>query len=1306
MKTQRSLLIAVLTLTVLLLSLAIVSHARSAEEIVLDSHAMAGTRALAAPTETVKLTIIVVDQKGKPVADAEVDITHDAFGPEFRANDYHLKTNGEGVVTTDITIGNKWGEGSLYWPAVDIEATKDLAKGQGRVKFTGNWYRNPETGEWGLEKGRAGIKFVGPDYRPETCTIVMHPIDSRGFDVLTVEIKVVRDNGDAMDGATVFISGSAPNERAEAMTGPDGVATLSVPIMGSQAYGIQVSKTGFESKRATITLRKEQLGTIVSGPTIPMAKAAGVKVVVTVTDEDTHKAVVDAKVSLLGPQAYFETTDGSGKATLYVKEIGVYDVTISQANYETSSDKQIRTRLGEDAAKAFELKAKDKREEDTIEITVLQKNPTDKSAKPSPLPGALVSIGGRGTTTDSDGKATLKGTYALTEVATVTANGYKTPDPQPISVRKEVLTAKSYGRATFILEPDVAVSLIVEVRDDAWPHELLKNANAYLWLDNKPIAGEKAPAGEAAFTFKDSEDLPLAKLRDGLKLIAKAPDYELRESRITDLKPSLETYRATIFLKKVSAAAKESDRIRKAVETLETKVNTWKSSRPGTAQLQQFIDTAASETQDAHALMIELEAAAKALPELTTFGSDSLCAKVAKLQLGIRSNQAKVNANASQIDKSLKDAVARAPRCASPAEAESLRAVYRQAIKELGEMGKLKSDAARSVEELSLLIHKASAAQRTLAQMKDKAALIQTLALASKQNESKAIAYVGRIGPAVRNSSIIQYSLQDELDRLLATVDPTTGLPADLAPRVKAMSDSLAVPNNVPTQASIIDNAPVEIAQLEARANARVAEFDNKVCPVVLLEDAFDDMKQKIDDAGLDIGLANDLPTQADVCIAKATNRNTGPTTQPNAGDKGDNNVSVANDPRTEKPVFEPPAKDKADTSKAPTDQNTNSGGFWDAAKTAKKNVDDKITNKSNTPTNASSPNENSPGNNRGTKTATNKAGNNPPPTVEKLPEDKTTEVAANKTTNKTNNPPITVEAIPETYINNPPLSNRPAPKSGNKPPVVEEIPETSTGATLASNRPTTKTTSKPPVVEDIPETATTNVASNKPRSNSPVVEEIPETVASTNVASNRPRANSPQVEEIPETSSNSGPATSSSGGNQPNSSGASASSPAKAKPKKEKKPRDPNQPSIWTLLGGAVRTAITAQPNPGVGNNPAPNPNPGEGGGAQSLNLAGTWSVTTQSTGDDEMQQNWTRTTVWHVWNSGGGHWRISQVINGQTYDENYSTVDEGGGRFRLIGSNPDGSTYQMSGTYNQSQFQASTGGGQNRITISGTRQ
>jgi hypothetical protein len=131
------------------------------------------------------------------------------------------------------------------------------------------------------------------------------------------------------------------------------------------------------------------------------------------------------------------------------------------------------------------------------------------------------------------------------------------------------------------------------------------------------------------------------------------------------------------------------------------------------------------------------------------------------------------------------------------------------------------------------------------------------------------------------------------------------------------------------------------------------------------------------------------------------------------------------------------------------------------------------------------------------------------------------------------------------------------------------------------------------------------------------------------------------------------------------------------------------------------------------VTNQPGGNTNPPVGGGgAQSLNLAGTWNVTTVSKGrpeDEEddyaLRQNWTRTNVWHIWDLGGGRWRVRQVINDQTVDEVYSTVDYGGGSFRLIQTYM-GTTIEMSGTYNQSQFQLSSGTALPRVTIAGTRQ
>ncbi|HXT63267.1 MAG TPA: carboxypeptidase regulatory-like domain-containing protein [Pyrinomonadaceae bacterium] len=1161
MKTQRSLIIAMAALG--LLSLWIGSPVLAGRGGALES--------VSAP-KTVKLTITVLDPNGRPVADAEVNITHDAYGPEFRAYDYHLTTNADGVATTDIEIGNKWGEGSLYWPVVDIEVKKDLLRGSGRVRFTGNWYRNPETGEWGLEKGRAGSKFVGPSYRPETCTIVLHPTDSTGAALITVKVRVKRDveeipdneTGDAIEGASVLISGDSPSERAEGTTGSDGIATVSVPVVQRKTHGIQVSKSGYVTKSARIELGEEQLGTIVDGPTVTLSKASGVEVVVRVKDQDTHQGIADARVSLSGPQPHSQKTDGSGNAIFFVKEIGAYSVDISQDHYEPASG-QIRVRLGEEEPVTFELKAKEKVEKDTIEVTVLKNDPSDPKAKPQPLPGAEVVVNGIGTPTDREGKATLQGRYALTETVIVTAEGY-TPKSRTIPIRKEVLSAKSYGSATFILDPDLSdsspIRLVVEVRDSE-SNNLIQNANAYLYLNDQPIGGEKAPAGEATFVLKDSANLPLSKLRQGIRVVAKARDYDLGESDIKDLKPSLDAYRPTVFLKKTSAETKEAERIRIAMEELEKKVNAWKTTRPNTSQFQNFIDSATSDARDAHVLMNEFEAAANALPELTTFGGDSLCSKVAKLQMAIRSNQSTVKTKGSEIQKNLKDAAARAPRCASAAEAENLRATYRQAIKDLSEMGRLKSEAARSQQELSLLVYKASAAQRTFAQMKDKAARLQTLALASKENEAKAVRYVNRIGPAVRSSSTTQYSLQIELNNLLATVAPTPGLPADLAQRVKAMRDSLEVPaNDLPTDTSIVSSAAVEIGQLEASANAKVEEFENKVCPVITLDDAIEDINRQIDDAGLEIGLANDLQTQADLCIAKVTNRAKGPAAQTNTTDKSDEPITVEIDPGTkEKQAVSERPDDKTAKSNKSAEQTNSSGGFWDAAKKAKKDVEDKATNKSNTQNNPSITNENNAGDNRGTNTVANATDSRRtnPPTVEEIPE-------------------VTVTKNPSTYDDRTVLKN---------PPKVEEIPEDNT-TNVASNKPASRSRSKPPVVEEIPET-NTNVNSNRQRSNPPVVEEIPET--------NQPASASNPTN------------------NEPRTSGSSANNQPSSKPKKEKKPRDPNKPDWGTRLGGAIRTAVTGQPPTAATNNPGGNTNPGEGDGSSSDygNLNGTWGLYTK---------------------------------------------------------------------------------------------
>jgi hypothetical protein len=1234
-------------------------------------------------SDTFILTVKAVDKEGNGIKQAHVNIYLGSF---LFNNDYNVKpptyqqdTNADGIKDFDIPMK----------PGKDLDITVEVSREDMQTE------RRPVTLRANLVPLDQLETFK---LSPRTESVDEYP---------TVNIKVsVQDDQGNLEGALVAVTSDAltPSQRSrphQKRTGPDGSATVAIELMSAdpvEYIALRVSKPGYKEFKRDIPVNNKQhmaVGTTVEVSTIYLVKlpegSEGFEVKVTVLDSSTNNGVPGAEVILEGPDYATSTTDNVGVATLPVDKPGSYKVRISQDTYRSVSDVQVHVLPKEKLTLVdpIHLVAKRTRDEagDTLEIIVLAKESINADSETRPLSRAAVSDGRSTTYTDENGRAQLKGAYEGSQQITVTAKDYQ-PSTKRVGISKLFPLSKGTGSATFTLDPELTnnspIRLIVEVRDAAEPHNLLNQANVYLQFKDKQLPSEKTPNGEPSFTLTGTPEVPLSKLRSGFRIYAKAVNYKPGDSDITTpewLRPSLETHRATIFLER------DWDALAKEVEVLEAKVAAWEFPKQvDPVQIQQFIEKATSGLQDAHALFNEFNAVAKTFPELTTFGDQPICAKVAKLQNTIRLSESRVNTMASELEQTIKDASARAPICSSPAAAESLKQSYRKAIQLLGEIGKLRNQAIRDHEDLSLLPYKASAAERALAQLKDKATGLQILADAAKQNESSAIAYIQRTynlnGILKGSSTSVQLSLKAELAVLTVKVEGETGVPADLLQRINNMQGSLTHPATPDISANprlpIVGSAPIEIARLEESATAKVAEFDRSVCQVITLDDAIESIKKRVDDAGVEVAFANDIPKLADVCTARTAKGPSTSTKPDTTENKPEDATSSSTGPATDK---KPPAVDddpgiKIAQPSKPNSQDTSSGGFWESAKAGKKKVENAVNNKPANQTNPATTGETSE-NNRGTDTATNKTGNKPP---------------------------ITVEEIPETNVDNRPLSNRPATKSANKPPVVEEIPETA-GTNVASNRPASKSGNKPPVVEEIPETASTNIASNRPASKSgnrpPVVEEIPET-AGTNVASNSPRANSPQVEEIPETSTT----TNSSGGNQPNSSGTSGNSQAKEKPKKEKKPRDPNQPSKWEKAGKILVAIAAATNNQNQGTNTGGTTNTGDstngGGDGQSLNLAGTWSVTTRSTGDEEMNQNFTRTNVWQIWSLGGGGWRVRQVINGQTYDENYSTVDDGGGRFRLIGRNPDGSTYEMSGTYNQSQFSVATSG----ITISGTRQ
>jgi hypothetical protein len=127
-----------------------------------------------------------------------------------------------------------------------------------------------------------------------------------------------------------------------------------------------------------------------------------------------------------------------------------------------------------------------------------------------------------------------------------------------------------------------------------------------------------------------------------------------------------------------------------------------------------------------------------------------------------------------------------------------------------------------------------------------------------------------------------------------------------------------------------------------------------------------------------------------------------------------------------------------------------------------------------------------------------------------------------------------------------------------------------------------------------------------------------------------------------------------------------------------------------------------------------------GSVGNAGNLNLAGNWAVTIQSTGDP-LQGDWTRTDRWEFSNLGGGKWRVRMTVLsarqdrgeglggnpvGKSFEETYSSIDDGGGRFRLIVPDGRGGMIEMPGTYSQSEFSVGFSNGGIQYSYNGQRQ
>lgn len=1266
----------------------------------------------------VVLTVKVVDELGAPIQQALINIDLGSWdkGIGVRPPDLQNSTGPTGTLQFNIPL--RVGESST----ITLEVSREDKETETRRIVAG-----PNS----------------PARLPlETITLKSRAVDNEGlFGSLpsaNIKVKVVDQDGANLEGAVVVVSSGAwtpsvsskPHQKS---TGPDGSATIAVELMSAdltERFSILVSKPGYKrgqpggrptdgfwdaAKTSAKNVKDKVTGqnddglieidnksgrakgkTFEARPIMLIKGPSAIEVKVVVLDGDTNNGVADAEVILDGPEYVTGTTDTAGVAPLSVEKPGTYKVRISQDNYWPAKDVEIRIDPG-DSPDPFRLRRKPTKDaaEDTIDVTVVAKDSIDDQ-NPRPLKGAAVTDG-RGTVyTDDKGQVQLHGAYDRAPQITVSANDYQS-QTKKVTINKP-LFGKVTGSATFVLDPAASnnspIRLVVEVRD-AVTRRQLDQAKVLLRFKGKEIGKVDTDAkGEAAFTLRDSAETPLAKLRDGLRVEVNRDDYKITWNDVRDrLEPSLEAKRVLVQMERDWSA------LRKAIEALELKVLAWNKDlkADSTAAFQTFKDMASAAEERAKVLETEITAPFLAISSVSN--GPSLCAQAAPYLLRIPNLEAQVKQKEQELKQKIDRATMLTKTCSTLNDPELIRSGYRDAIRLLGEMGKLEKQAVADRNALLEVAKKNSDALAVIREAKRKFTELPKLHALAEENLKTAVMRAQTQSDLSKTLIIRQLTLKAEHSVLSVKAFSEGGVPDELLERLTVMEGILTsrnkgahAPELVPKS---VEAAPVAIKNIEEKVARMITALDHATCPVATLDDVVQGMSTIVFNSGIEIGLASDLPKLADACAAKAANKTTAPPIKPTTTSaKSDPPVTVQNNapnsiqddpPTNDKTGADPPTGNtttnspnttnttnttkttKTNAPAKPSDPPTSSGGFWDTAKKSGKNVKDTITNKPTT---------------GGSNTAANRDPNNG--------------IKPNK---KPANPPLTVEDIPEDTTT-PVAVNKPASGPGKNPPVVEDIPEDSTNSTTVNNR---NKSNKPLTVEEIPEDSTNSTtANNRNKSNKPLtVEEIPETAPPNNSGSNRGSGNS------------------ASGGKEKLPPGLKRDQDGRLLPKDgwewvnpndpkdtrvKKKPRDPNKPDIWTQLGGAVREAITGQPP--VTNPPGGTTNP-PGGGGQRLNLAGTWNVTTVSTGEDDptLNQNWTRTNVWHIWDLGGGRWRVRQVINGQTYDEVHSSIDYGGGSFRLI-STFMGDSVELSGTYNQSQFRVSSSKGENRITITGTRQ
>jgi beta-lactam-binding protein with PASTA domain len=465
------------------------------------------------------------------------------------------------------------------------------------------------------------------------------------------------------------------------------------------------------------------------------------------------------------------------------------------------------------------------------------------------------------------------------EVA-VSANGYKSQS-KVVGVAKILHYSNGTGSTTFILDPDLSenspIRLIVEVRG---PKGALKGANVDFSLANgrQLYGGSTDSNGERDFRSNDAGDVPIAELRKGLAVTVKSEGYkEVNRSVPADLlQPSNEARRFAVQLDKDWSA------LTNAIAALEARVGAWNSDKnqASTGTENAAIEKVRAARGRAEGLFNEIKDARNIFDLSTVNGvSSQRCNKAGELKKDIQACETEANQQAQELKQLLDDAAALASTCSKPEDAEVIKSKHGKAIKLLGEIGKRSKKAVKDRDELMNVAKESLALKDLLVELQTKATAIEEEMKAAQAAADEATENYKKIAELSKSIVRRQIALQAELAVLTVKYETdTAGIPPDLTKRIDVIERLLGSWKNelsIGTQPEKslperITNDLNAIARLQTDAEALLIQYRVAACDIDTMEQVVNGIDTTLTNASFELGLAADLPKQAEACAKKA----------------------------------------------------------------------------------------------------------------------------------------------------------------------------------------------------------------------------------------------------------------------------------------------------------------------------------------------------------------------------------------------------------------------------------------------------